>query len=104
MVTFWVIRSDRVQNQPSREASSQRYSDSKYEPKIVPDINNLVAVIISQIVTYDFPNVWDGFLDKVCDGLAEDDISQIDCSLRILIRSIKHEEKYHVLVSKVLDK
>ena len=67
-------------------------------------LKNLIANIISQIIVYDFPKVWDGFLEKVCDGLAEDDISQVDTSLRILILSIKHEEKYHIIVNRVLEK
>jgi len=63
----------------------------------------LVAQIIAQIIIYDYPDVWDGFLEKVCDGLAEDDIIQIDCSLRILILAIRPEEKYHKIVNKVLE-
>lgn len=66
-------------------------------------IKNIVAQVISQIIIYDYPGVWDGFLEKVCDGLAEDDIDQIDCSLRILILAIKPEEKYHKIVNKVLE-
>ena len=63
----------------------------------------MVAQIIAQIIIYDYPDVWDGFLEKVCDGLAEDDIIQIDCSLRILILAIRPEEKYHKIVNKVLE-
>jgi hypothetical protein len=66
-------------------------------------IKNLIAHIIAQIVVYDYPNWWDGFLEKVCDGLADDDISQIDCSLRILLRSIKSDEKYSAIINKVLE-
>jgi hypothetical protein len=66
-------------------------------------IKNLIAHIIAQIVVYDYPDCWDGFLEKVCDGLADDDISQIDCSLRILLRSIKSDEKYSGIINKVLE-
>lgn len=67
-------------------------------------LKNLVVKIISQIVVYDYPKVWDGFLENVCEGLESEDICQVDTSLRILIQSIKHEEKYHSIVNRVLEK
>lgn len=66
-------------------------------------IKNLIAHIIAQIVIYDFPDVWDDFLEKICDGLADDNISQIDCSLRILLLAIQPDEKYHTIIDKVLE-
>ena len=66
-------------------------------------IRNLIANIIAQIITYDFPNCLDGFLEKICDSLGEDNIIQIDCALRILILVLKPEEKYHTIVNKVLE-
>lgn len=66
-------------------------------------IKNLVAHILSTIIIYDFPDVWDGFLEKICDGLADEDVSQIDCSLRILILAIKPDERYHTIINKVLE-
>lgn len=41
-------------------------------------IKTLIAQILSTIVIYDYPDVWDEFLEKICEGLADDDISQVD--------------------------
>jgi hypothetical protein len=66
-------------------------------------MKNLIANIISTIIIYDFPDVYDNFLEKICEGLADDEISQIDCSLRILILAFKPDEKYHVIIDKILE-
>jgi len=69
-----------------------------------------VAKIISIIVKYEFPDVWTEFLEKVCDGLVENNelnseqqLIAIDASLQTLIYSIKPDEKYNVIVDKVLE-
>lgn len=66
-------------------------------------LKNLIAHILATIITYDFPNVWDNFLEKICDGLADDEVSQIDTSLRILLLAIKPDERYHIIVDKILE-
>jgi hypothetical protein len=66
-------------------------------------IRNLICHIIAQIAIYEFPDVWDGFLDKICDGLAEDDTLKIDISLRILLLAFKPDEKYHRYIDKILE-
>jgi hypothetical protein len=66
-------------------------------------LKNLIAHILATIIRYDFPDVWDDILEKVCDGLADEDVSQIDCSLRILILAIRPDERYHKIVDKILE-
>ena len=41
-------------------------------------LKGLVALIIAKIIEYDFPDVWDDFMDKICSGLLDDDVEQID--------------------------
>jgi hypothetical protein len=69
-----------------------------------------VANIISIIVKYDFPDVWVGFMEKVCDQLAEnDDMTEaqqkiaIDASLQTIIYSMDPDEKYHVIINRILE-
>jgi hypothetical protein len=69
-----------------------------------------VANIISIIVKYDFPDVWVGFMEKVCDQLAEnDDMTEaqqkiaIDASLQTIIYSMDPDEKYHVVINRILE-
>lgn len=66
-------------------------------------IKNLIVWIISKIIEFDFPDVWDGFMEKICEGLLDDDVSQIDLSLRILINAIKPDERFHVMINKILE-
>lgn len=42
-------------------------------------------------------------MDKICEGLLDDDVSQIDISLRILTNAIKPDERYHVMINKILE-
>ena len=75
-----------------------------------PQIRYCVCQIISLIVKYDFPDVWTGFMEKVCDQLEEqDDMDEtehkiaIDASLQAVIYSMQHDEKYHVMINKMLE-
>jgi hypothetical protein len=45
----------------------------------------------------EYPEIWDGFLDKICDELLEEDeIELVDSALRVLINVLNHcREEHH---------